>query len=73
MDGAAVRQILVPFMGGPAIDAALAKAGLRLDKRDEATTQALVDLHHLEFPIGHSADARAVAEVIRWARWTCYW
>jgi 3-oxoacyl-[acyl-carrier-protein] synthase-3 len=27
MDGAAVRQVLVPFMGGPAMDSALAKAG----------------------------------------------
>jgi 3-oxoacyl-[acyl-carrier-protein] synthase-3 len=27
MDGAAVRQVLVPFIGGPAMDSALAKAG----------------------------------------------
>jgi 3-oxoacyl-[acyl-carrier-protein] synthase-3 len=27
MDGAAVKNILVPFMGGPAVEAALAKAG----------------------------------------------
>ncbi len=37
MDGAAVRQILVPFMGGPAVDAALAKAGMRLDELDFVT------------------------------------
>jgi len=30
---------------------------------DEATTQALVDKHGLTFPVGHSADARAIAEV----------
>jgi 3-oxoacyl-[acyl-carrier-protein] synthase-3 len=37
MDGAAVRRILVPFMGGPAIDAALAKAGWRIDQLDLVT------------------------------------
>ena len=31
MDGAAVRSILVPFVGGPAVDAALAKAGWSLE------------------------------------------
>lgn len=34
MDGAAVRNTLVPFMGGPAVDAALAKAGWRLEDLD---------------------------------------
>lgn len=34
MDGAAVRQTLVPFMGGPAIDAALAKAGWTIGDLD---------------------------------------
>jgi peroxiredoxin len=29
---------------------------------DEPTTQALVDKHHLRFPVGHSADARAIGE-----------
>lgn len=29
---------------------------------DESTTAALVDKLHLTFPVGHSADARAVAE-----------
>jgi peroxiredoxin len=29
---------------------------------DEATTADLVAKHHLEFPVGHSADARKVAE-----------
>jgi peroxiredoxin len=28
---------------------------------DEATTKALIDKHGLSFPVGHSADARAVA------------
>jgi peroxiredoxin len=27
---------------------------------DEASTRALVDKHHLQFPVGHSADAHAV-------------
>jgi peroxiredoxin len=30
---------------------------------DEATTAALVDKHHLSFPVGYGADARAVAEL----------
>jgi peroxiredoxin len=30
---------------------------------DEATTADLVTKHHLTFPVGHSADARAVAEL----------
>lgn len=37
MDGAAVRKLLVPFIGGPAIEAALAKAGWRMDEIDLAT------------------------------------
>jgi 3-oxoacyl-[acyl-carrier-protein] synthase-3 len=37
MDGADVRNILVPFVGGPAIDAALAKAGWRLEDLDLVT------------------------------------
>jgi 3-oxoacyl-[acyl-carrier-protein] synthase-3 len=37
MDGAAVRKQLVPFVGGPAIEAALAKAGWRMDELDLAT------------------------------------
>jgi peroxiredoxin len=28
---------------------------------DEATTRALIDKHGITFPVGHSADARAVA------------
>ena len=36
MDGAAVRKQLVPFVGGPAIDAALAKAGWKMDQLDFA-------------------------------------
>jgi peroxiredoxin len=41
----------------------LAAVGARvvaLSVDDEATTQALIDQHHLEFPVGHSADADAV-------------
>ncbi len=37
MDGAAVRKVLVPFVGGPAMDAALAKAGWRIDELDFVT------------------------------------
>jgi peroxiredoxin len=29
---------------------------------DEPTTQALVDEHHLHFPVAHSADARAIGD-----------
>jgi len=36
MDGAAVRDVLVPFVGGPALDAALRKAGWRIDELDLA-------------------------------------
>lgn len=34
MDGAAVRNVLVPFTGGPGMDAALAKAGWRFEDLD---------------------------------------
>jgi 3-oxoacyl-[acyl-carrier-protein] synthase-3 len=34
MDGRAVREVLVPFVGGPAITAALLKAGWRMDDLD---------------------------------------
>lgn len=37
MDGAAVRKLLVPFMGGPAIEAALAKAQWGIDQLDFVT------------------------------------
>lgn len=43
----------------------LAEAGVRTVAwwvDDEATTKDLVAKHRLTFPIGHSADARAVAE-----------
>jgi hypothetical protein len=36
---------------------------LALPADDEATTQALIAKHGLQFPIGHSADARAIAAV----------
>jgi peroxiredoxin len=29
---------------------------------DETTTRALIDKHRLHFPVGHSADAHAIAE-----------
>ena len=48
MDGAAVRRILVPFVGGPAIDAALTKAGWRLDELD------LVTLHEANLALNAS-------------------
>ena len=37
MDGAAVRKSLAPFVGGPAIDAALDKAGWRIEDLDFVT------------------------------------
>jgi peroxiredoxin len=43
----------------------LAKVGatvVALSVDDEATTQELISKHGLTFPVGHSADARAVAE-----------
>jgi 3-oxoacyl-[acyl-carrier-protein] synthase-3 len=48
MDGAAVRKILVPFVGGPAIDAALAKAGWGLEDLD------LVTLHEANLALNES-------------------
>jgi 3-oxoacyl-[acyl-carrier-protein] synthase-3 len=48
MDGAAVRKILVPFMGGPAVDAALAKAGWSLEDLD------LVTLHEANLTLNDS-------------------
>jgi 3-oxoacyl-[acyl-carrier-protein] synthase-3 len=48
MDGAAVRKILVPFVGGPAIDAALAKAGWSLEDFD------LVTLHEANLTLNES-------------------
>lgn len=36
MDGQAVRELIVPFVGGPAVDAALAKSGLALSDLDLA-------------------------------------
>jgi len=48
MDGAAVRKNLVPFMGGPAIDAALAKAKWNLEDLD------LVALHEANLTLNAS-------------------
>jgi peroxiredoxin len=44
----------------------LAEVGAKvvaLSVDDEATTQELIEKHGLTFPVGHSADARAVAQV----------
>lgn len=48
MNGAAVREALVPFVGGPAMDAALAKANWRFDELD------LVALHEANLVINAS-------------------
>ncbi len=48
MDGAAVRKILVPFVGGPAVDAALAKAGWSFEDLD------LVALHEANLTLNES-------------------
>ena len=48
MDGAAVRKILVPFVGGPAVDAALAKAGWSFEDLD------LVALHEANLTLNGS-------------------
>ena len=48
MDGAAVRNVLVPFTGGPGIDAALAKAGWRLEDLD------VVSLHEANLTLNAS-------------------
>jgi 3-oxoacyl-[acyl-carrier-protein] synthase-3 len=52
MDGAAVRRQLVPFIGGPAIDAALAKAGWAMDTID------LVTMHEANLTINASIVER---------------
>ena len=43
-------------------EAGVAVAALSVD--DEATTQALMDKHHLSFPVAHSADADEIAAAI---------
>lgn len=48
MDGAAVRKTLVPFVGGPAMDAALAKAGWSFEDLD------LVALHEANLTLNAS-------------------
>jgi 3-oxoacyl-[acyl-carrier-protein] synthase-3 len=48
MDGADVREVLVPFTGGPAMDAALAKAGWRFEDLD------LVTLHEANLTLNAS-------------------
>lgn len=45
----------------------LTAAGIKvaaLSVDNEATSQALVDKHHLGFPVGHSADVDKVAETL---------
>ncbi len=51
MDGRAVREVLVPFVGGPAIQAALAKAGWPLDSLD------LVTLHEANLVLNEAIVA----------------
>ena len=51
MDGRAVREILVPFMGGPALDAALGKAGWTIGDLD------LVALHEANLVLNGSITA----------------
>ena len=48
MDGAAVRETLVPFVGGPALEAALAKAGWPIDSLD------LMTLHEANLTLNES-------------------
>ena len=48
MDGAAVRETLVPFIGGPAIEAALSKAGWPIDALD------VVALHEANLTLNDS-------------------
>lgn len=48
MDGAAVRNVLVPFAGGPGAEAALAKAGWRFEDLD------LVTLHEANLTLNAS-------------------
>jgi 3-oxoacyl-[acyl-carrier-protein] synthase III len=48
MDGAAVRETLVPFVGGPALEAALAKAGWSIDSLD------LMTLHEANLTLNDS-------------------
>ena len=43
--------------------AGLGVSVVALSVDDEATTAALVDKHGLTFPVGHGADARAIAEL----------
>ena len=52
MDGAAVRNTLVPFVGGPALDAALLKAGWSVDSLD------VVALHEANLTVNASIIER---------------
>ena len=52
MDGAAVRKALVPFVGGPALEAALRKAGWSIDMLD------VVALHEANLTINASIVER---------------
>jgi 3-oxoacyl-[acyl-carrier-protein] synthase III len=52
MDGRAVKEVLVPFVGGPAIAAALGKAGWGLDQLD------VVALHEANLTLNDSITAQ---------------
>ena len=52
MDGRAVKEVLVPFVGGPGITAALGKAGWRLDQLD------LVALHEANLMLNDAIIAQ---------------
>ena len=52
MDGRQVKEVLVPFVGGPAITAALGKAGWRLDQLD------LVALHEANLMLNDAIIAQ---------------
>ena len=52
MDGRQVKEVLVPFVGGPAITAALGKAGWRLDELD------LVALHEANLMLNDAIIAQ---------------
>ncbi len=53
---------LQAFQGAAADLAELDAKVVALSVDDESTTRDLIAKHHLTFPVGHSADSRAVAE-----------
>src|SRR6266852_3888534 len=61
-------ELTVALPGGRSLHLPGALAGLgvsvvALSVDDEATTQNLISKHGLQFPVGHSADAGAVAAI----------